>query len=211
VPAGADVIQDALDAGAVGAAYWVNGDTGLKQTGEAAWQGLELIAEELAVLIPAPEGLVDDASFDLFGALRDPIAEAFAIKLDAAVFGGTDKPASWPQAIVPGAQAAGNADMPLATPAEGGIYGDRDPTLKRELVEHRRRQAAQNMALVHADQLVFVTARGPGTSEQTRTRANAWAVSTSWGSLVRAQYRIVSLRAARNAIQGIRQTIRPSY
>jgi HK97 family phage major capsid protein len=103
-------------------AYWVNGDTGLKQTSEAAWAGLELTAEELAVIVPAPEALVNDVTFDLFGALRDPTAEAFAIKLDSAIFTGTDKPTSWPQAIIPAAQAAGNADTASATPAEGGIY-----------------------------------------------------------------------------------------
>jgi hypothetical protein len=32
---------------ALSGAYWVNGDTGLKQTGDMAWQGIDLTAEEI--------------------------------------------------------------------------------------------------------------------------------------------------------------------
>jgi HK97 family phage major capsid protein len=89
-------------------AYWVAGDTGLKQTSAAAFQGLDLTAEEIAVLIPIPEAVLDDASYDVWGELRDPIAQAIAVKLDAAIFAGTEKPASWPEAIIPAAIAASN-------------------------------------------------------------------------------------------------------
>jgi hypothetical protein len=45
--------------------------------------------------------------------------------LDAAVFGGINKPASWPQAIEPAAIASGNtAEVGASTPAQGGIVGD---------------------------------------------------------------------------------------
>ena len=92
-------------------AYWVNGDTGLKQTTEAAWAGIELVAEELATIIPVPEAVLDDADFDVWNELEAPIAEAVALKLDQAVFAGIDKPASWPAAIIPAAQAAGNVEL----------------------------------------------------------------------------------------------------
>lgn len=33
-------------------AYWVNGDTGFKQTSKQAWDGVYLTAAELAVIVP---------------------------------------------------------------------------------------------------------------------------------------------------------------
>jgi HK97 family phage major capsid protein len=58
--------------------------------------------------VPVPEAVLNEADFDLWSELRDPIAQAFAAKLDAAVFTGTEKPASWPKAIIPAAVTAGN-------------------------------------------------------------------------------------------------------
>src|SRR5829696_5403217 len=72
---------------ALSIAYWVAGDTGLKQTSEA-WAGVDLVAEEIACIVPIPEAVVDDSSFDVWDELRPAI-------------GGINKPASWPSAIVP--------------------------------------------------------------------------------------------------------------
>ena len=41
-------------------AYWVNGDTGLKQTTKNAWKNINITAEELAVIVPIPDALIDD-------------------------------------------------------------------------------------------------------------------------------------------------------
>src|SRR5262245_31625212 len=82
-------------------AYFVNGDTGLKQTTEAAWSGLTLEAEEIASIVPVPEAVVDDADTDVWAQLRPGLAEAVGATLDAAVFSGTGKPTTWPEAIVP--------------------------------------------------------------------------------------------------------------
>jgi HK97 family phage major capsid protein len=107
--------------------YWVNGDTGLKQTTEAAWAGVDLTAEEIASIVPIPEAVLDDASFDVWNELKPALAESVAQTLDAAVFGGINKPASWPAAIEPAAIAAGNtAEVGTSTPAQGGIVGDLD-------------------------------------------------------------------------------------
>jgi len=35
-------------------AYWVDGDVGLKQTSAAAWEGVDLIAEEIVAIVPIP-------------------------------------------------------------------------------------------------------------------------------------------------------------
>lgn len=89
-------------------AYWLNGDTDLKQTTEATWSDVTITAEEMAVLVPIPDAVIDDASIDLFAAVKPLIAEAIGRKLDQAALFGVDKPASFPTALVPGAIAAGN-------------------------------------------------------------------------------------------------------
>lgn len=89
-------------------AYFVNGDTGLKQTSEAAWKGVNLVAEEVAVIVPIPEAVLDDADYDIWAEINGPLKEAFGLAIDAAVLFGTNKPASWPAALVAGAAAAGN-------------------------------------------------------------------------------------------------------
>ena len=48
-------------------AYWVNGDTGYKQTSDQGWDNVYLTAEELAVIVPIPESVIADASFDILG------------------------------------------------------------------------------------------------------------------------------------------------
>lgn len=111
-------------------AYWVNGDNGLKQTTDAAWAGLVLEAEEIATILPVPENVVGDAEFDLWGELRPALGEAIAATLDAAVFGGGARPASWLAAIIPAAIAAGNTTaIGNATAEQGGVVGDMDAAL----------------------------------------------------------------------------------
>lgn len=93
---------------ALPAAYWVTGDTGLKQTTKAEWANKSLVAEELAVIVPVPENLIADSAYDIFGELRPLIVEAMGVKLDQAALFGTDAPAGITEAIVPDAIAAGN-------------------------------------------------------------------------------------------------------
>lgn len=88
--------------------YWVNGDTGLKQTTSVEWKNVYITAEELAVLVPIPNALIDDADIPLWNEIRPLIGEAIGLKVDQAALFGVDKPASWPTAVIPGAIAAGN-------------------------------------------------------------------------------------------------------
>lgn len=89
-------------------AYFVNGDTGLKQTSSQAWGNKFLDAEELAVIIPISEAVLDDVDYDIWGEVKPRIMEAFGIAFDNAVFFGTNAPASWPTNILTAATAAGN-------------------------------------------------------------------------------------------------------
>jgi HK97 family phage major capsid protein len=106
-------------------AYFVNGDTGLKQTTEAAWDNKYINIEELAAIVPIPDSVLADASFDVFGTIRPLLENAIARALDAAIFFGTNAPASWPDDVVTAATAAGN-DYARGTNAAsaGGIAED---------------------------------------------------------------------------------------
>lgn len=113
--------------GALPTAYWVNGDTGLKQTTEMAWTNKYLNIEELAAIVPVPENVLDDSDFDVWGEARPKLETAIARALDAAVLFGDAAPASFPTSIRASAIAAGNS-VTLGTNAatSGGIYGDLD-------------------------------------------------------------------------------------
>lgn len=80
---------------ALATAYFVNGDTSLKQTTEVTWSDKYVDAEELAVIVPIPEAVLDDANYDIWGQVRPSLEEAFGRAIDAAVLYGTNIPASW--------------------------------------------------------------------------------------------------------------------
>jgi HK97 family phage major capsid protein len=93
---------------ALPAAYWVTGDDGLKQTTEVNWANQTLTAEELAVIVPVPQAVLDDAAFDIWAEVRPKLIEAFGAKIDAAALFGVDAPASWGDGITELAVIAGN-------------------------------------------------------------------------------------------------------
>ena len=97
-------------------AYWVNGDTGFKQTTQAAWDKVYMNAEELAVIVPIPEAVLDDASFDILGEVQPRIVEAIGRRVDDATIFGINRPAGWPLDIVSRARQAGNNVAPGSSP-----------------------------------------------------------------------------------------------
>ena len=109
-------------------AYWVNGDTGMKQTSKQAWDNVYINAAELAVIIPIPEAVLDDAEFDIFGEITPRVNEAIGQKVDSAIIFGVNRPAEWQNDIVTLARQAGNNVAPSGSPdyydlilGEGGV------------------------------------------------------------------------------------------
>lgn len=106
-------------------AYFVTGDTGQKQTTEVNWKNKFLNVEEIACIVPIPEAVLDDVAYDIWGQIQPLMEQAIGRTLDAAVYFGTGKPASWPESIVAAATAASNTVTVGANEAKaGGIVGD---------------------------------------------------------------------------------------
>lgn len=108
-------------------AYWVGGDTGLKQTTEMAWTNKFLNIEEIATIMPVPENVAADIEINIWDDAEPYISEAFARTLDTAVFFGTNAPSSFPTNILSAVNAANNTVTEgTATAAQGGYMGDLD-------------------------------------------------------------------------------------
>ncbi|NNJ10579.1 phage major capsid protein [Chloroflexales bacterium ZM16-3] len=105
-------------------AYFVNGDTGIKQTTEMSWANKYITAEEIAVIVPVPNIVLDDAAYDIWGEVRPHIETAFGQLLDRTVFyggmGGYTKPsADWPDGIVTQAVTGG---LVASLSGQGDLY-----------------------------------------------------------------------------------------
>ncbi|RSX53945.1 phage capsid protein [Bifidobacterium goeldii] len=88
-------------------AYWVQ-EGALKQTSKTGWEDVNITAEELAVIVPIPDSVVDDSKINLWNTVKPLIAEAFGRKIDGAGIFGVDKPATWGDDILTGATKANN-------------------------------------------------------------------------------------------------------
>lgn len=88
-------------------AYFVNGDTGQKQTTKQMWDKKFITAEEIAVIVPVPESVLDDSEYDIWGEVKPRLIEAFGQKIDGAVLFGIDKPSTWRDGVVDTAEKAG--------------------------------------------------------------------------------------------------------
>ena len=89
-------------------AYWVGGDTGMKQTSRQQWENVYITAGELAVIVPIPEAVLSDASFDIMGEIVPRVNESIGMKFDAAAAFGVDRPPEWQNDIITLARQAGN-------------------------------------------------------------------------------------------------------
>ncbi len=97
-------------------AYWVNAEASgdkatedtFKRTTSMAWSKKKIHAEEIAVIVPISEAVLDDANYDIWGEIRPRLTEAFGKVIDATVLFGVNKPATWRDGLVKSATDVGN-------------------------------------------------------------------------------------------------------
>lgn len=95
-------------------AYFLNAgadpsDTGLKQTTSVDWTNVYLNAEELAVIVPIPENVLDDSDYPIWQQITPLIEAAFAKAIDAAILVGTNAPNAWPDDLYTACVAASHS------------------------------------------------------------------------------------------------------
>lgn len=90
-------------------AYWVGGDTGMKQTSQQQWKNVIMVVEELACIVPIPEAYLDDADVPLWSQVQPRITEAVGALIDSAVLWGIGKPVTWGESVFVGATKSGHS------------------------------------------------------------------------------------------------------
>ena len=108
-------------------AYFVDetSNNGRKNTTKMAWDKKFINAAELAVIVPIKENVLNDADIDIWAEVRPRIVEAFAKKIDNAMFFGVDKPTDWRAGLVPSVISAGAT----VTETANGLYSDINDTM----------------------------------------------------------------------------------
>lgn len=108
--------------------YFVNGEGGeaKKKLTTMAWDKKIIYAEEIAVIVPVSEAVLDDADYDIWGEVRPRLVEAFGKTIDGAILFGIEKPRSWRDDVVTTAVNAGatktlGSDLYDSILGEGGV------------------------------------------------------------------------------------------
>jgi HK97 family phage major capsid protein len=73
---------------------------GLKQTSAVSWANKYIYAEEIAVIIPIGEDVLEDSEFDVWDAAMPSIRQAIGSTIDSAIIFAGTKPNLWPNAIM---------------------------------------------------------------------------------------------------------------
>lgn len=103
-------------------AYWVNESTnnGRKNTTKMAWDNVYLTAEELAVIVPIKDNVLNDADVDIWEQVKPELAKAIGKKIDQAVLFGVDAPSSFGSGVIPTIVSKSKA----VTETSKGLYSD---------------------------------------------------------------------------------------
>jgi HK97 family phage major capsid protein len=91
---------------ALATAYFPGGDTGLVQTSEINWEDVVIYAEDLAVMVPVSKNVLNDSNVPIWNEVKQELITAAGIAIDNAQLYGTNKPSTWPTAIVTAAATA---------------------------------------------------------------------------------------------------------
>lgn len=102
-------------------AFFVNGDTGMKQSTKAAWDNVFIEAEEIACYVVIPDAVADDADYDILAEVKPGIVSAIGKTFDQAVMYGINAPTSWPDALTIGIEEAGHR---VTLGSVGDLYDD---------------------------------------------------------------------------------------
>lgn len=109
-------------------AQWVSESAtaaeGVKPTSKAIWGNKKFVVEEVAVIIPVHEDVLEDMTEDGLENLSVLGGRALGVKLDEAVLFGVDKPTTWTDPdLLAAATAAGNVFQVSPTPGEDDLAG----------------------------------------------------------------------------------------
>lgn len=97
---------------------------GVKPTSKATWGNRQFIVEEVAVIVPVHEDVLDDADEALLTSITASGGTAIGKKLDQAVIFGVDKPTTWTSKSLLGAATDdGNLFTVSATPGTDDLAG----------------------------------------------------------------------------------------
>lgn len=122
---------------------------GVKPTSEVTWANKTLVAEELAVIIPVHENVIDDATVAILDEVATLGGSAIGKKLDQAVIFGTQKPASWTSAAL----------LPAAT-AASQVVANVDGTANESDLWGATNKVAQKIAEAGYDPDTFISGLG---------------------------------------------------
>ncbi len=104
---------------ALATAYFPGGDTGLVQTSEINWEDVVIYAEDLAVIVPVSKNVLNDSNVPIWNEVKSELITAAGVAVDNAQLYGTNKPSTWPTAIV---TAAASASHNVSEAAYSDLY-----------------------------------------------------------------------------------------
>lgn len=112
-------------------AGFVNGDTGLKALTKVQWDKKKIFAEEIAVIMPIPESVLNDAAdngYDIWAEIRPLVEQAFGQVIDNAILFGKEKPDSWRDSLLDTIKSHNHAvtetgDLYIDLLGEDGVFG----------------------------------------------------------------------------------------